>query len=212
MTKIYKIALILLCLGVIPKTAEAAALYFSPSSGTQVINSTFSVNVYVSSADKAMNAASGTVSFPPDKLEVASLSKNSSIMTLWVQEPSFSNSAGTINFEGIVMNPGFTGSSGKILTLTFKVKAMGEAGLVFASGMVLANDGAGTNILTGLGSANYNLGVPEVQAVEPAPPKAAEKEAETTAEIAPAAGKAAVPAAPIVASPTHPDQEKWYAN
>ncbi|OGY59462.1 MAG: hypothetical protein A3H06_01750 [Candidatus Colwellbacteria bacterium RIFCSPLOWO2_12_FULL_44_13] len=195
MTKIYKIALILLCLGVIPKTAEAAALYFSPSSGTQVINSTFSVNVYVSSADKAMNAASGTVSFPPDKLEVASLSKNSSIMTLWVQEPSFSNSAGTINFEGIVLNPGFTGASGKVITVNFKAKTTGTAVLTFSSGSVLANDGKGTNILEDLANASFSLGN-----IMPTVP-----EATTPSETA------GTPAPPPISSPTHPDPNKWYA-
>ena len=92
-------------------SAQAASLYFSPSSGSYIIGERVSVNVYVSSADQAMNAASGVISFPQDKIEVVSLSKTSSIFSLWVQEPSFSNSAGTVNFEGIVLNPGFTGSA-----------------------------------------------------------------------------------------------------
>ena len=66
-----------------------------------------------------MNAASGVISFPADKLEVVSLSKTGSVFTLWVQEPSFSNSAGTINFEGIVLNPGFIGAAGKTPTIKF---------------------------------------------------------------------------------------------
>src|SRR3989344_8514414 len=97
--------------GILPLTAQAATLYFSSSSGTQAVGTTFSVGVYVSSADQAMNAASGVISFPADKLAVESLSKSGSIFSLWVQEPSFSNSAGAVNFEGIVLNPGFTGAS-----------------------------------------------------------------------------------------------------
>jgi len=175
--------------------ANAATLYFSPSSGSHAIGATFSVSVYVSSVDHAMNAASGIISFPSDKLEVTSLSKTGSIFTLWVQEPLFSNSAGTVSFEGIVLNPGFTGSSGKAITITFRAKAAGNASLTFSSGSALANDGQGTNILASLGNASFSLGI-----AGPAAP-----EAETPPAVA------GTPAAPQISSPTHPDPNKWYA-
>ena len=157
MAKIYKIILLSLFLGLFPFGAEAAILNFSPPSGAYTIGNTFSVSVFVSSVDQAMNAASGAVSFLADKLEVISLSKTGSIFTLWVQEPSFSNTAGTINFEGIVLNPGFTGSAGKAITINFKAKAAGDAAVNFSSGSVLANDGKGANILASLGGAQFNL-------------------------------------------------------
>ncbi len=158
MAKIYKIILFFLLLGFAPLSADAANLYFSPSSGSHAVGTTFSVSVYVSSADQAINAASGAISFPKDKLEAASLSKTDSIFTLWVQEPSFSNSAGTVNFEGIVLNPGFTGATGKILTINFRTKATGLALVNFSSGLVLSNDGKGTNILASLGNIQFSLG------------------------------------------------------
>jgi len=173
------------------KTASAASLYFSPNSGSYAINGTISLNVYVSSADQAMNAASGVISFPQDKLQVVSLSKTGSIFSLWVSEPSFSNSDGTVNFEGITLNPGFTGSSGKIISVVFKVKSSGSASITFSSGSVLANDGKGTNILTKLDTAQFNLS------------------GTAAPTVAPSAGN--VPAAPQISSLTHPDPEKWYA-
>ncbi|KKT73998.1 MAG: hypothetical protein UW69_C0051G0012, partial [Microgenomates group bacterium GW2011_GWA2_44_7] len=48
------------------ETVQAATLYFVPSTGTSNIGGNLSVGVYVSSADQAMNAASGVVSFPQD--------------------------------------------------------------------------------------------------------------------------------------------------
>ena len=178
-------------------TAQAASLYFSPSAGSYQVGKTFSVSVYVESPGQAMNAASGVISFPQDKLEITSLAKTGSIISLWVQEPSFSNSVGTINFEGIVLNPGFSGSNGKIITLNFKAKSAGNALLRFASGSVLANDGKGTNILTGLGTARFDLNVP---ATGPAAPEATTP-TETTG----------VPLAPKISSPTNPDPENWYS-
>ncbi|MFY9461710.1 MAG: hypothetical protein WAP51_00715 [Candidatus Sungiibacteriota bacterium] len=187
--------LLFVVFGILPATAQAASLYFSPSTGSYAVGSPITLNVYVSSADQAMNAASGVISFPNNKLEVTSLSKTGSIFTLWVQEPSFSNSVGMVNFEGIVLNPGFTGSGGKVLSITFKTKAAGNAPLTFSSGSALANDGKGTNILTGLGDANFSIGV-----VRPGAP-----EIVTPAEIA------GTPTAPEISSPTHPDPNKWYA-
>ena len=178
----------------LPVVASAATLYFSPSSGSHAVGATLSVSVYVSSADQAMNAASGVVSFPQDKLEVVSLSKTGSIFSLWVQEPSFS-STGTINFEGIALNPGFTGASGKLIAINFRVKTAGTALLNFSSGSVLANDGKGTNILANLGNAQFSLG-----GAAPTVPEATTPSAVSGA-----------PFAPKISSPTHPDPNKWYA-
>lgn len=104
--KLVVISFILVVISVLPSVARAATLDFSPSSGSWTIGNAFSASVYVSSADKALNAVSVLVSFPQDKLEVTSLSKSGSIMNLWVQEPSFSNAAGTITAEGIVLKSG----------------------------------------------------------------------------------------------------------
>jgi len=180
----------------LPGTVKAASLFFSPTAGSYNVGDTFSASVYVSSADQSMNAASGVVSFPRDKLEVSSISKTGSVITLWVQEPSFSNSAGTINFEGIVLNPGFTGASGKIITINFKVKTGGTALLNFSSGSVLANDGQGTNILATLGGAQFSLG----GVVQPIPET-------TTPSVV-----SDTTSAPVISSSTHPDQNKWYNN
>ncbi|MDP2703860.1 MAG: hypothetical protein Q8P01_01415, partial [bacterium] len=92
------------------------------------------MNITVESTDQAMNAVSGVVSFPWDKLEVVSISKQGSILSLWPAEPSFSNSAGTVNFEGIALNPGYIGANGKILTITFRTRNTGQANLSFSSG------------------------------------------------------------------------------
>lgn len=189
------------------KATNAASLYVSPSSGSYEVGKTFTVSVYVSSTDQAMNAASGVISFPQDKLEITSLTKSGSIISLWVQEPSFSNNTGVVNFEGIVLNPGFTGASGRIISAGFKVKAAGTGLLTFSSGSILANDGQGTNILTGFGNASFTLSVPSVTPLpSPAPPPPGPTPSEvTTPSVLPG-----TPAPPQITSPTHPDSNKWY--
>ncbi|OGH81194.1 MAG: hypothetical protein A3F93_04005 [Candidatus Magasanikbacteria bacterium RIFCSPLOWO2_12_FULL_34_7] len=173
-------------------TVKATTLYFSPSVGSYDSNNIFSVGVYVSNPNESMNAVSALITFPKEVLEVASVSKSNSIINLWVREPSFSNSKGFVNLEGIVLNPGFTGASGKLLTINFKVKTAGLANVLFSEASVLANDGQGTNILTSLNNANFYLGSTNVLSNELVkPPKTFNS--------------------PIIYSETHPNPSDWYA-
>lgn len=176
---------------VLPVFAFGATLSITPLSSSIRVGETLTVNVVVSSPGQAINAAAGAVSFPTDKLEVVSLSRSGSILTLWVQEPSFSNAAGTISFEGVVPNPGFSGSSGKIVTITFRSKSAGSANVSFSSPSILANDGEGTEILTGATGSTIAVQNALTPTQEPG-------------ATIPEGGTVAV------TSPTHPDQNAWY--
>lgn len=171
-------------------SALAASLFFSPSSGTYKVGETFTLRVVVSSPDQAENAVSGVLAFPSDKLDAVSISKSGSIVSLWVQEPSLG--AGRGSFEGITFNPGYKGSSGRVLSVTFKAKAAGTAVVRLSSGAILANDGQGTNILSGLGISTITI--TDGTAAKP----------ETPSDGTPGAVR--------ITSPTHPDSTLWYAN
>lgn len=121
-------------------------------------------------------------------------------MSFWAQEPSYSNSAGTVSFEGIVLNPGYLGSSGKIANITFVVGGAGNAAISFSSGSILANDGLGTNILTGFGSGSFTLVLQTEETPAPVEPPA-------TPSV-----PTSVPAAPSVTSATHVDPTQWYSD
>jgi len=185
-----------------PAAVQAATMYFSPTSGSYAVGDTVVVEVMVDSPDQAMNAASGTITFPEDKLEFQSVTKDGTILDYWTVEPDFA--AGRGSFEGLVFNPGYQGSGGDILQLRFRAKSPGAASLVFASFSVLANDGQGTNILKSVGRSTYIISGAAAQPPAPEPGPGAEP-----------AGKPAVkpqPSQAVVTSPTHPDQNKWYAN
>ncbi len=138
-----------------PGVLFAATLRFSPSSGTYNVGQTISVSIVVGSTDQAMNATSGVITFPNDLLSVQSISKGGSIIGLWVQEPNFSNTNGSAHFEGVVLNPGFMGGAGTVLTINFKAKAPGKAHIAFDGPQVLANDGQGTDILVQSSPADF---------------------------------------------------------
>ena len=148
--------------------AVAASLSLSPQSGTYGVGQNFSVRVMVASADQALNAVSGQLSFDPATVRVISLSKSGSIISLWATEPSFSNTGGTVSFEGVALDPGYTGSTGKVLTIQFRALSEGSAPVRFLSGEVLANDGKATSIIRGTSGASYSIS-PAVEAPVPEP-------------------------------------------
>jgi len=175
----------------LPASASAATLFLSPSKATVTVGQTFTVYAVVGSPDQAMNAASGTITYPTDLMEMTSADSSGSIINFWTSQPSFSGAAGQAKFEGVVINPGYTGTSGRLMTMRFKAKAVGTAKLSFTSATVLANDGLGTNILQGTGGATFSV----VAAGQQPPP---------TPEALP------TPKAPALTSPTHSDPERWY--
>ncbi|HDQ16589.1 MAG TPA: hypothetical protein ENN31_00490 [Candidatus Vogelbacteria bacterium] len=121
------------------------------------IGESFSVLIYVDSDKEAINAVSGTISFPVDKLIVESVSGEESIFNYWSLSPDYSNTTGLVNFEGIVFNPGFIGPRGHIAIINFRTITEGSGTIGLMEGLVLANDGYGTNVLDGLSSVDFNI-------------------------------------------------------
>jgi len=177
-------------------TAQAATLYFSPSFGNYAVGNIFTVDILVNTEGVAINNAEAVINFPKDLLEIVSVSKSESIFSLWVEEPTFSNSAGILSFNGGLLTPGYKDSRGKILSAIFRAKKAGLASLLFSSAAVRANDGYGTDVFRAGPQAQFTL-IPE--------------EALLTLLLVtpPVAG---APAAPKISSPTHPDSETWYSD
>ena len=152
------------------------------------------VSIRVNTEGEAVNAVDGTVGFNPDILEVSSVNKGTAV-SLWVQEPSYSNKAGNISFGGVILNPGYNGSNGNILTINFRAKGVGNAEVVFKAGSVLANDGYGTNVLKAMNGASFNINAPNSQQPQASPTQIP-----------------AVVSSFEISSSTHPNQDKWYSN
>lgn len=180
-----------------------ASLYLSPPSGTYVVASTFSVTVKVNSGGEGINAAEGILIFNPTQISVVKLSKTNSIFSLWTTEPTFSNSVGNIIFGGGTPTA-FSGTSGTIITINFRAKASASAQVSFSSGSVLKADGKGTNILGNMNGGVYNLKSKIITPPAEGVP--------TEEEYLPPSTPTKTPAAPVISSPTHPDENKWYSN
>lgn len=169
------------------QSTYAANLSISPSSVTTKIGKTFTVDLVVTNNIEAINAVSALVTYPADTLSVVSVSKAGSFISLWAEEPTFSNEKGTLTLEGVALNPGFSKVTGKVLSVTFKALQEGNVSVVVKSGSVLANDGNATDVLKTTGSALVYItdDTTKVTAVK-----------ETVV--------------PVITSLTHPDSALWY--
>ena len=138
-------------------TQAAAVLVALPSKGNFNVGDTIKVSLLVNTIDQSINAVAGSITFPSDKLEMASTSKDNSIISLWVQEPALDAAGDTVEFSGVLPSPGFAGAAGQVLNVSFKVKSAGVAIVNIKDAQVLANDGLGTNILAQVVPANLTL-------------------------------------------------------
>lgn len=180
--------------------ASAAILQVNSDSGIISPGNTATLYISVNSEGVSINNAEARISYSPDVIDVLSVSKGSSIFSLWVEEPAFSNYAGTITFSGGLPNPGFSGVNGPIMTAVVRAKKAGRAEFAITSAAVRANDGMGTDIL------RLRQGKTIVIA-ETEKPKIEKPKTETETEIT----SAAIPALTI-SSVTHPSQDMWYQN
>lgn len=191
-TKLVVGAILLLLLS--PLTTFAATMSMSPATGVYSAGSTFTARVVVNSAGKSINAAEGTIKFNPQEVTVVSIDRSNSIFSLWVTEPSFSNSAGTVSFSG-GLPTGYTGAAGTVFNITFRTTSASTARVSLTGGAVLANDGMGTNVLTSMNGGTYTIQAPSTS---------------PTPEVVEYVAPANTPGAPQIESSTHADDESWY--
>lgn len=148
-----KIIYISLCSLVIfiglPTFVHAADMYMVLDKTQVSAQEIFSATVYVSSEGTAINNAEASINFPANLLSVSSVSTAGSIFSIWVEQPSFSNTSGTIRFNGGIPTPGYSGKFGNVVRINFIAKNTGTANITFGSSSVRANDGNGTDVLSG---------------------------------------------------------------
>lgn len=140
-------------------TFLGASLYVSPLQASPRVNDNFTVTIKTDSLSQPINAASGHLSYNPDRLEIINISKIGSVFNIWLEEPNYSNLEGVLRFQGGLPAPGFIGNGGTVLHIIFKAKTPGVTSLVWKKAEILAHDGKGTNILTNL--QNYDFVVDE---------------------------------------------------
>ena len=123
LTKLFKASVIFLSLFVLTSGAQATTLDVSLAGDTFSVDDTFDVNILIDSQGASINAVQTTLRFPANFLQVSSVKKTNSVFDLWLTEPTYSNTNGTLSFVAGSAN-GFSGPSLNALTVTFQAKVL----------------------------------------------------------------------------------------
>ena len=143
----------LLLIGTSSTLAAGNALLFSATTLFPSVGDSVPITLEVTTK-AAINAAGGTITFDPAILHADSVTRTSSIIDLWSEEPVLSNESGTIHFSGGIINvTGHVGGNhGPIFVVNFHALKAGKIVISLKDGELLANNGEGTNVLSGVGT------------------------------------------------------------
>ena len=187
------------CILTVAHSAHAATLSLIPSNSNVSVGNIITLNVMVNTEGVAINTSDAVIQCPTDILQVLSVSKSNSIFSLWVLDPQFSNTDGQVSFNGGITNPGFTGTNGNLISITFRAKKAGTASVLISDSSVRANDGLGTDVLTSKKNATLVITTPVVPTTHTTPAAPPPTKPSTPVQKSPVP---AVHAAPEVATTT----------
>ena len=202
----FRKALLIAALFLLPALAQAADLAITPSSGSYSVGQTFTATVQAVPAGDNINAVEATLNFDTSVLSVVSVSRDGSAFSLWTTEPTFSNSAGTIQFGGGSPTP-FTSNS-NLMTITFRTVGEGTGSVTFSEASVLAADGRGTDVFGTASNGTYVVAAGTTPTPEPTPTPTPTPTEEPEEEEAIIFGDP--PRAPEIGSQVFLDPEVWY--
>lgn len=98
----------------------------------------------VAHAEEPINVIGASLKIPEESLTVESVSKENSIITLWSEEPAYTN--GAVHFSGGILSPsGFVGS-GIVLTVQVRPQRIGDVQVLLEDVHMLAHDGTGSEV------------------------------------------------------------------
>ena len=142
---------IILTFAFLPHVTRAATLSFSLGAPQVYVGDVFTVQLNLKSAAEKINVADASVSFDSGKLEVMDIGTGGSIFAIWTRAPIYDNKTGKIMFTGGTTG-NFSGTAGDVLTIVFRAKQKGQAGISFgADSALFLADGKGTQIHPSLG-------------------------------------------------------------
>jgi hypothetical protein len=187
------------------RSAHAATLYLSSNTDVLRIGDKLEVNIKIDSEGAGVNAVQGTLQFPKDILEATKIDKSDSVFDFWLQEPTFSNDTGRVNFVG-GSTVGSVGKSLQALRVFFTVKGTGRAELTVTDAALTASNGSGTNVLSTLQGLVVNS-TPKTGGAQVAVPTQIPAPTQITRPAVVASG---LPSKPSVTIPLYGDPTSWF--
>jgi len=158
-----KITVLLIGIFLLPLTALSATLYIEPEEGNYHLGDVFLAEIRINTEGKPINTVKADIAFSSDILEVKGFAKGGSVLSLFAEEPVFSNRTGEISFAGGIPG-GFLGD-GLLGKIAFEAKKEGEGIVeIDENSRILLNDGMGTLAEISTKKALFNI-LPETSEI-----------------------------------------------
>ncbi len=124
-------------------SVDSSYVRLNPSKTIVMSGEQFYIEVYAY-AHVPVNALDIAIQFDPNSLDIMSVDKAQSVLTIWSQEPKVQNNS--ITFGGGTYRRGFIGEH-LIATIKVKAKSSGKTEFLIKNAQFLAGDGKGTPVL-----------------------------------------------------------------
>ncbi len=129
-------------------SSEQSYIKLVPSKTAVMNGENFTVEIYAS-AHVPVNALDIKINFSSDMVEVLSVDKGQSVLTIWTEEPKITNSM--ISIAGGTFRRGFVGEH-LVATIKAKAKFTGMTEFLVTDAKLLEGDGKGTPVtVAGIG-------------------------------------------------------------
>lgn len=149
------ILIISLIFTIIPLPSLAATFSIESDKNNANLETSINVQINLISENEQLNAFSGELKFPSDKLQITEIKTGNSLVNFWIEEPVITVDSDTVIFSGIT--PGGFSGSGNIFTASFITKAPGVAEIVINEAQALINDGFGSAADINISSAQIEI-------------------------------------------------------
>lgn len=136
-------------LGASVLSSQGSYIRLQPSQSMVMSGERFSIDIYAS-AHVPVNALDVKIEFSSSMVEVVSVDKAQSVLTVWTQEPTITTNS--ITLGGGTFKKGFIGEH-LVATIKVKAKTTGQTEFLVSSAQLLAGDGKGTPVaVSGIGN------------------------------------------------------------
>lgn len=123
-------------------STDVSYIRLESSDATIETGKQFSIDVYAF-AHVPVNTVDITLQFDPTAVEVLSVDKGQSVLTIWAEEPQIKD--GKVTLKGGTFKKGFL-KDHKIATINLEAKQTGQSNLKATDVMFLAGDGKGSQV------------------------------------------------------------------
>lgn len=122
--------------------SEAAVIAVDSDFNTLHVGDVFTIDLFIDTEGQTLNAVEAELFFPNNLIEYIGSEEGESIISLWIEKITHPSPSQLV-FSGITPG-GFSNKKSPVLSLSFRVKNVGQGNIEIKNAKLLLHDGLGT--------------------------------------------------------------------